>query len=117
VRLKGNLLRGMIEVLIAEPNAVLLFPDGADIAAAMAQEKALDAPTDLAHVFRCGIVSANEITHRLIRFVWYPHGREFARARSAGERHGIASIRLDAVARASWRVSGGRRHRRPGQRS
>ena len=59
---------------------MLFFPDGAGIAPAVTQKKALDALTDLAHVLRGGLAGANKIAHRLMRFVRDPDRGEFARA-------------------------------------
>ena len=70
----------MDEALIGEPDTMLFFPDGAGIAPAVTQKKALDALTDLAHVFRGGLAGANKIAHRLMRFVRDPDRGEFARA-------------------------------------
>jgi len=70
----------MGEALIGKPDTVLLFPDRTGITAAMTQEKALDALTGLPHVLCGGLAGANEIAHRLMRFVRHPDRSKFASA-------------------------------------
>ena len=97
--------------LAAASDTVLLFPDRTGITAAMTQEKALDALTGLPHVLCGGLAGANEIAHRLMRFVRHPDQSKFASAREAGLR---ANSGGRATSRGASRSYAARRRVKPG---
>jgi hypothetical protein len=75
VTLERDLLGGMVEALITEPDPMTSLPNGSDISPAVAQEKALNALTCLSDRFDSDLTGPDEIAHRLVGLVGNPRMR------------------------------------------
>jgi hypothetical protein len=105
--LERNLLRRMIEALIAKPNTMATFPHRAGISATIAQKKPLNALTRLSDVLAGDFSRPDEIAHRLVSAIRDPNLGQLARARQSGEHDRIAPISLNAIASTARRVCWG----------
>ena len=73
VTLERDLLGGMVKALITEPDPMTSLPNGSDISAPMAQEKALNALTCLPNHFDSDLTGPDQIAHRLVGLIGNPY--------------------------------------------
>src|SRR4029079_737037 len=97
VGLERDLLCGVLERLVAEPDAMPLFPDCANVAAAMTQKEALDALASLANILAGNLPRANEVAHGLMGRIWYPDCCELSSTREPRQHECIAPVGLDVI--------------------
>jgi|SRR5580704_3151 hypothetical protein len=78
--LESDLLRRMVEGLVAKPNAMAALPNRAGISSTIAKEKPLNALTRLPDILAGDLARSDEIAHRLVSVVGRPNLGQLAGA-------------------------------------
>jgi hypothetical protein len=76
IALKGNLLRRVRELLVAQPDRVPSSSRGSLITTLVTQQESLDPLPHLMQIVGSSMSSADQIAHRLVPFVRNPDRRE-----------------------------------------
>ena len=98
--LKDDLLRGMLELLMGQPAPMRQRPvAAASVNPAVPEQEGKQLLAFAAKIVRCRLAGADKIAHRLMSRVGRPHPRQFARPMQPRQRHRVAPVRLDPLAR------------------
>jgi hypothetical protein len=94
----------MSKALIAKPYSVASLPNGTAVSPIVAQEEAPNALPCLPDAFDSNCTSPDQIAHGLVDFIRYPYSRQLAGTPEPREQDRIASVGLNTIAGAAWRV-------------
>jgi hypothetical protein len=109
VFLEADLLRRVLHLRPGQPAQVRGGPAAlARVGDAVAQQQRLEPVARRAALAHTVVASAHQVTNGLVGCTGYAHRGEISRSVEPGQRHRVATLRLDAIARALG--NGRRRH-------